>query len=147
VQFVLILPPRQLKVEKFEEKEDQEQKQSKSNENKFQCQQCLKSYKTRLYLYLHMKSHEPKVKCQICSKEVRRACLKGHLKLHQDFKDFNCDHCAAAFVIKQNLVVHMRKHRSDKKFNCTQCNRGFNDRQYFKNSSSVTLNRSATFPV
>jgi KRAB domain-containing zinc finger protein len=123
VEFVLILPPRQVKVEKFEEKE--------TDEKKFQCQQCSKSFEKPKNLYQHKQTHKPKTKCQVCSKEISTQTFKAHLKKHQFMQNFNCDHCSAGFVFKGDLVQHMWKHRSSKQFKCKHCNRGFNNRQNF----------------
>jgi KRAB domain-containing zinc finger protein len=127
VQFVLILPPRQVKVEEIEKEEVHE-----NNKNKFQCQQCPKSFTNRHILYRHEESHKPKIKCQICNKKISNRNLKDHLKRHENIKKFNCDHCRVGFVIKGELICHMWKHRSEKRFNCKQCNRGFNGNQKFK---------------
>jgi KRAB domain-containing zinc finger protein len=129
VEFVLILPPRQLKVEKDDE---ENQNQTQSSEKKFQCQQCPKSFDNQIALIKHKQTHESKVKCKICSKEIKTRYLKEHLKRHENIKEFNCDHCKAGFVTKQSLVVHMWIHRSEKKFNCTQCNREFNGSSNYK---------------
>jgi KRAB domain-containing zinc finger protein len=120
VEFLLILPPALLKIEK-EENEVQEQ-----NIEKFQCEKCPKSFETPKKLHFHRKVHEPKVKCQICGKEVKKHCLRNHLKRHKTIKDYNCDHCASAFVIKSHLIRHMWAHRSDKQFSCSHCHLSFN---------------------
>jgi KRAB domain-containing zinc finger protein len=127
VEFVLILPPREVKIESIEDvqNEVQEQNETQKHKKKFQCTQCPKSFETQKSLYKHKRAHEPKVKCQICNKKLRKGYLKDHLKTHEAIK-FNCDHCSAGFVTKGHLVRHMWTHRSDKRFNCTQCNREFN---------------------
>jgi KRAB domain-containing zinc finger protein len=129
VQFVLILPPRQVKIEKFEELSDGK---SQSSEKMFQCQQCPKSYDKRQNLYRHEQTHKPKVKCEICCKNVSQKAIGTHSKRHGNIKKFNCDHCNASFVMKYHLVQHMRKHQSVKQFNCQQCKRGFNQSQNYK---------------
>jgi hypothetical protein len=58
VQFVLILPPRQVKVEIFEGKN--EEKYKTQNEKNFQCQQCPKSFSRRRNLYEHEQTHDSK---------------------------------------------------------------------------------------
>jgi stress-induced morphogen len=126
VEFVLILPPRHVKVEKFEEEKVQQNK-AQNEEKKFQCQQCPKLFDNQKNLIQHETIHEPKTKCQICSKEISKCHLTYHLKRHENIRKFNCDHCGAGYVTKCHLVQHMWKHRSDKQFNCTQCTRGFND--------------------
>jgi KRAB domain-containing zinc finger protein len=130
VEFVLILPLRQVKVEKVEE--EKVHSETQSNEKKFQCQQCPKSFEKRKNLYMHERSHSRKVKCYICSKEVKRTRLKVHLKRHETIDKFKCDHGSAGFVTKSELTQHMKIHRSDKKFNCAQCQRGYNSGYNFK---------------
>jgi KRAB domain-containing zinc finger protein len=128
VEFVLILPPRQVKIEPTTENDQTQTK----NVKKFQCQQCPKSFEKQKSLYHHEKTHKPKVKCHFCSKIISKLSLKAHLKIHENIRKFHCDHCAAGFVIKGHLVQHMWNHRSEKKFNCTQCNRTFNKSGNFK---------------
>jgi KRAB domain-containing zinc finger protein len=130
VQFVLILPPRQVKVEKVETTEVHEQTQS--DEKKFQCQQCPKSFEKRQILKNHEQSHKSKVECQICYKKFSKLSLKIHLKNHESIRKFNCDHCSAGFVTKQTLMQHMWKHRSGKQFICSKCSRGFIRIENFK---------------
>jgi KRAB domain-containing zinc finger protein len=105
VEFVLILPPRQVKVEIEEEKSE-----TKRNEKKFDCQQCPKSFGTRPHMIRHEQTHKPKVECQICSKKISKRQLKDHLKTHEDSKEFNCDNCPAGYVKKRELNRHMLKH-------------------------------------
>jgi uncharacterized Zn-finger protein len=119
VEFLLILPPRYVKVE-VEDNKIQGQNNEKTMTSLFAKPERFKQI------------HNPKVKCEICLKEVRRMNFKRHLKSHSDIKDFNCDHCQAGFVSKPSLVRHMWKHRSNKKFNCSQCSRGFNESRDFK---------------
>jgi uncharacterized Zn-finger protein len=102
VEFVLILPPRQVKIEIEEENKTQ------TNENLYRCRQCPKSFKIQKNLKSHERSHAAKVNCQICNKKLRRDCLKIHLKLHEDVKEFNCDHCSAGFVTM--LSFHFINH-------------------------------------
>jgi DNA-directed RNA polymerase subunit RPC12/RpoP len=128
VEFLLILPPRQVKIETIEE----EVKEQKQNENKFQCQQCPKSFDTREVLRNHVKTHEPKVKCQTCNKKFSIQSLRVHLKRHEKIRKFNCDHCSAGLDVKSHLIRHIWKHRSDKLFNCAHCNRVFNHSVTFK---------------
>jgi KRAB domain-containing zinc finger protein len=129
VEFVLILPPRQVKIEKFENDEFRDT-EAKRCEKKFQCQQCPKSFDKQRNLFQHEQTHKPKFKCEICNKKVR--LLRAHLKSHESIKEFNCDHCPAGFVTKNHLDRHMWTHRRDKLFNCTHCKQGFNNVSNFK---------------
>lgn len=123
VEFVLILPPQEVKEENFS---DSSEDQKQSEEKKFHCQQCLKLFEIKKNLLRHKEIYKPKVKCQICSKEVTKKYLKIHLKSHENIKDFKCDLCSAGFVTKNRLVLHMWMHRGEKRFKCSECNRGFN---------------------
>jgi KRAB domain-containing zinc finger protein len=127
VQFVLMLPPRQVKIEKFIEENETE-----NDDKKFQCQQCPKSFEKQKNLYNHEQIHKPRVKCQICCKTFKKLSLKDHLKRHEGINKFYCDHCSVGFVTKGDLFQHMWKHRKDKWFSCTQCSRGFNNKENFK---------------
>jgi KRAB domain-containing zinc finger protein len=131
VQFVLILPPRQVKIEIIEEEVLKESK-AQSEKKKFQCQNCPRSFENLRSLFSHERSHQQKVKCGICNNDFRKYYLKDHLKRHQSIRKFNCDHCSSSYVTKAGLVCHMWKHRSDKQFKCTQCNRGYNQIGAFK---------------
>jgi KRAB domain-containing zinc finger protein len=128
VEFVLILPPRQVKIEKVEEDENQ----TPSKEKKFQCKQCPKSFEKQKMLNDHSRVHKPQLTCQICFKKICKINFKAHLIRHENIRKFYCDLCSAGFVMKADLVQHMWTHRSEKKFNCTNCNRGFNSSNNFR---------------
>jgi KRAB domain-containing zinc finger protein len=125
VEFVLILPPRQMKVEKVEILNDHKQKET--NEKNKQCQKFPK-----LFVNQHEQTHKPKAKCNFCLKLFAQGSLKTHLKMHENAKEFNCDHCAAGFVTKYHLCQHLLIHQTDKPFNCSKCNLSFNYKQNFK---------------
>jgi KRAB domain-containing zinc finger protein len=129
VEFLCILPPFEVKTEKFE---FENQNYSKEEDKIFHCQKCPQSFSKKPYLMTHNQMHKPKVKCQVCFKEIRKRHLLNHQKRHEGIKDFNCDLCPAAFVTKTHLVSHMWVHRNEKKFNCHHCTRGFNTNFHFK---------------
>lgn len=119
VQFVLILPPANIKIE---------EEDSPQNENSkvFKCESCGKMCATNLLLWCHKKTHEPKVECPICSIKMYKANLSTHVKRHGRTKKFQCDVCPSNFRDKSSIVQHMWKHKQVDKFKCAKCDRGFN---------------------
>ena len=61
--------------------------------------------------------------CQICGKVVRE--LRVHMKVHSEFKPFECDFCEKSFKRKGDLTEHHRIHTGEKPFKCELCGQGF----------------------
>jgi hypothetical protein len=114
VQFVLILPPRQVKIEV--EEDDKVQEETQSNGKKFQCQQCPKSFdqnrskktstssQTKSEMSnLQQKNHNSSFKRSF---EKTRECQK--IQLRSMFSWF----CNKERV--DNVIMHMWTHRSEK---------------------------------
>lgn len=75
------------------------------------------------------------VMCHICSKEIRRCKMYGHLLTHSvpDGKPFFCNHCDKKFSSRNALKTHLIKfHFKDSaKFSCHLCPLVFKGRQEF----------------
>lgn len=106
----------------------------------FQCNECLKTFKSELQLICHIKTDHLGVlptreKCPICNKLVLRMAIHilqhndarficeicgkrfvkhsiytEHLVVHSDVKIHKCDICQMSFGRKGNLKVHLKSH-------------------------------------
>ncbi|XP_052795817.1 uncharacterized protein LOC128228509 isoform X1 [Mya arenaria] len=70
--------------------------------NGFACTQCIKTFKTKAAMKLHMTVH----------KTVEE-------------RQYGCQVCGRRFLHRHHLVVHQRKHTGEKPFECRACNKTF----------------------
>ena len=104
--------------------EDEEQEQEK-----FQCPKCLKLFKTKRILKIHiLRIHEKRKDyiCETCKKTFATSQqLKRHILLiHEKRKDHVCITCNKAFTIKEYLRRHIEGVHL-KKFVCPTCGKFF----------------------
>lgn len=125
VEFLLILPPEIVKTEKEMQFQLEDQAQDKrkkfggttSESRRFQCDKCERSYKQRLGLTNHRKSHsEYKFHCDFCDyKAYRKNFLNNHMNKHKtDFK-LKCPECFRFFKDPQAVKFHQNRIHSSKK--------------------------------
>ena len=85
------------------------------NGQKFECELCLKSYKTRSGLKFHQRAQHnlPKIKCtwNDCNKEFADGCVRmKHIREDHDPTPYHCDRCDRKYAFKRELMHHKRKH-------------------------------------
>jgi hypothetical protein len=129
VEFVLILPRREIKIENDAQDDLLKKKTSKfkgRSPGPFKCQLCPQSFRLNCYLRCHEVQHKPKTECEVCGKKIAETRIKTHMKVHEkNVEKFQCDHCRFSFFEKGRIYNHMVKHRKFKRFHCKPCNRGF----------------------
>ncbi|KAJ8982492.1 hypothetical protein NQ317_019276 [Molorchus minor] len=94
---------------------------SHSTDKKYPCTECGKSYKTVISvikkfvsqksLDSHLKYHEGRVKknnCNICGKTFTSG-FEEHLRVHNNLREFECEHCDMKFNTKGSLSKHVKK--------------------------------------
>ena len=90
---------------------------------------CARSFPTKAYLKIHMRTHNDKhIKCTLCTKMFRwESALKSHLAAAhaQTAGLFNCEFCGKQFKDKSNLKSHRYTHLDVKPHSCSKCGRGF----------------------
>jgi len=92
----------------------------------FICNLCGKVLYSKESLRNHQKYHHQvheEVPCELCGKDIQKAHMKRHLRIHREEKD-ECPQCG---VKVRNLYNHLKNiHTSDKdkKYQCQDCGKG-----------------------
>jgi KRAB domain-containing zinc finger protein len=98
-------------------------------EDEYICEMCARSFPTKAYLKIHMRTHNDKhIKCTLCTKMFRwESALKSHLAAAhaQTAGLFNCEFCGKQLKDKSNLKSHRYTHLDVKPHSCSKCGRGF----------------------
>ena len=111
----------------------------KSLGSRFKCKECGRSFKRKVYLQRHERTHtgERPFSCEICSATfAQSANLWYHMKTHTGVTPYQCEICSRQFRSSSHLKRHMRLHTGEKPYTCTQCPESF--------SSWDQLNRHKT---
>lgn len=77
----------------------------------FSCTNCEKKFVSQKNLDAHMKYHEGTVKkntCNICGKSITTG-FEEHLRIHNNLREFECEHCDMKFNTKGTLSKHVKK--------------------------------------
>lgn len=93
------------------------------------CELCDKVFLGVNDLKKHMRVHnnERPFQCNHCEKRFRQAgCLKNHVaSQHGTDTVFICYYCNKSFPIKERLRLHMRLHSGVKPYKCNLCPKEF----------------------
>jgi len=101
-----------------------------SDERNYICDECPKSYKTKIDLLQHKRVHE-KIKepmsCEICHQKFSiRSKYNSHLRTHTIKGPQNCEICEKMFV---NLRSHIQQvHQKVRNHKCSICDKEFGKR-------------------
>lgn len=102
----------------------------------FACQECGKSYNTKLGFKRHLAIHAANsgdLTCQVCLQPFpSTALLLEHLKVHSGKsssgtkeKKHHCEHCERRFYTRKDVRRHMVVHTGRKDFLCQYCAQRF----------------------
>ncbi|KAJ8951333.1 hypothetical protein NQ318_009267 [Aromia moschata] len=81
----------------------------------FGCTICDKKFVSQKNLDSHFKYHEGTVKknsCNICGKTFSKG-FEEHLRVHNNLREFECEHCDMKFNTKGSLSKHVKKKHMD----------------------------------
>lgn len=92
-----------------------EKTQKRESNDTFKCDICPSSFRQKMKLKIHMKSHavttanDKKKMCEICGKTyTQNSALKKHLQFtHSNFRPFPCKICSRAFKDSNGLKVSL----------------------------------------
>ena len=102
-------------------------------ELQFKCNQCFKTYQSKLHLTAHMRVHTiikiSNALCTMCPKAFTDKCkLSKHTKqVHTGERPLACDleGCERRFVARSSLRAHTRIHTGERPFVCKECGNQF----------------------
>lgn len=101
-----------------------------------ECDICGKIYTRAPNLERHMKNvHgqgiarkkiERETFCSICGKHFNY--LKGHLKIHENYRPYKCAFCEKSFSRRGRVARHERSHTGEKPYACEICGKNLSDK-------------------
>jgi uncharacterized Zn-finger protein len=100
----------------------------KTDEKPFQCEYCVKAFRTKDSLTLHRRVHtgEKPFKCKHCDRYFSSCSVRiVHERIHTGEKPYKCDHCGKAFRQRGPLVQHLNIHTGERPYKCTFCDKSF----------------------
>lgn len=103
---------------------------------RFRCDICGGSYKTQVYLNMHMKCHSGHVPyaCSYCGKTFRNVThmVYHERRMHTGQLDHTCELCGKGFADPSTLKVHSKTHSTHRPFLCDICSKGFPTELYLR---------------
>ncbi|GFO48670.1 Zinc finger protein 208 [Plakobranchus ocellatus] len=95
--------------------------------NKYECDECHKTFPSQCNLLEHLKLHKP-ISCPTCKKTfATQKNLTKHIDtIHLKRHSHTCEICGKTTTSGHNLKTHMLTHASAKRFFCEVCGQGFN---------------------
>ncbi|XP_043482654.1 zinc finger protein 649-like isoform X10 [Leptopilina heterotoma] len=85
-----------------------------SQHSRFVCEECGKTFSTKVILHRHIQSVHNNIKlhaCEFCSRCFsRQSHLRQHLLIHTGKRLFACDLCDKTFTQKPGLLSHRKLH-------------------------------------
>ncbi|KRZ73203.1 Histone H4 transcription factor [Trichinella papuae] len=103
-------------------------RQARGEECIYECDKCLKKFKSEYLMKAHRKCHVYKVFCHLCGRPaVTKSNLKQHmLHMHKSESDFPCSKCDKRFKTRNALESHEFSH-GDRNvlYACPNCGDGF----------------------
>ncbi len=100
----------------------------------FRCNKCNKSYKDKVSLDRHRRthSHGPQYQSDQCEKSfAHKSSLERHIRSHTEVTEEHvCPHCRKVFPLKHSLKVHLLTHTGVKSHKCSECGKSFSQKSH-----------------
>ncbi|XP_045105920.1 zinc finger protein 37A-like [Portunus trituberculatus] len=117
-------------------------------ERKFVCQQCDKTFTSRIGLRQHILRHSGvrNYECQECGKKfITKSELTRHTLTHSGVRNYyECLQCGKKFTTKGYLTTHTLTHSGVRNYECLECGKKFTRKECGKKFFTIgDLNRHA----
>ncbi|XP_065365085.1 zinc finger and BTB domain-containing protein 17-like isoform X1 [Calliphora vicina] len=98
----------------------------------YQCQKCIRGFKSKNGLKFHEKMHDSKVfvQCPLCPAKLRDNYFATHIMTHESETCFPCQVCGEIFSSHEQRLQHWNTHAVDQPFGCNICYRRYKKQQY-----------------
>lgn len=106
-----------------------------SNEEKFECEKCNKTFKTKDGLKRHVNTHLTTYKCTECRQEFLLYIEMVRHKAAAHKKEqllLICSICRKQFPSHHRLFVHLRTHSAEKPYECCICQKRYKSNESLK---------------
>ena len=95
-------------------------------DNKFKCDICMKEFKWKSILYLHM------TQCKVNTKLKNDPTISQATEVKEEENLYKCDQCEKTYNNSHTLQNHMNFSHKEKKLRCEKCSKMFSFKYYLK---------------
>ncbi|XP_048367500.1 zinc finger protein 777-like [Sphaerodactylus townsendi] len=107
-----------------------------SGERPHTCAECKKSFRLKINLRLHQRSHAASGKagsyiCGECGRGFNHhSNFLRHQMIHTGERPYACSECGKTFIRKEHLATHSRLHTGERPYKCPLCPKSFTRKQH-----------------
>ncbi|XP_005092206.1 serendipity locus protein H-1 [Aplysia californica] len=96
----------------------------------FPCVNCEETFKSKMELTKHERTHKKTFKCDLCNASfTRMGNFTRHRKIHNLQSEtqnvYNCDVCGREFLQRCDLKRHLLIHAKQEPYRCEKCGKGY----------------------
>nr|XP_060638708.1 zinc finger protein 398-like [Anolis sagrei ordinatus] len=110
-----------------------------SGERPHTCGECQKSFRLKINLHLHQRSHAASSSVAKAGSYICGECGRGfnhhsnflrHQMIHTGERPYSCGECGKTFIRKEHLATHRRLHTGERPYRCSLCQKSFTRKQH-----------------